>query len=164
MSTWITVAKDIQMMMGDVYSVLPKLWKEVTPDQNRESGLAVEDLSVRHSVAAEKPSVEGNSQGSWIVESLKAVFCVCICKITPINPFIRSRTRYFRHAYQPPPPPPTRDNVILVHSHWLSFCYSPQCRNILVVVKQWHDVEILPTSLCVMRCLRAPSNRNRAWQ
>jgi hypothetical protein len=63
------------------------------------------ELCARHSVATEKPSVEENSEGSWIAEVLKTLFHVCNCKRTPINPFIRTRTLYFRHAY-----PPTCDN------------------------------------------------------
>jgi hypothetical protein len=60
---------------------------------------AIEELCVRHSVTAEKPSVEENSEGSWIVEVLKMLFHLCNCKRTPINPFIRSRTHYFCHIY-----------------------------------------------------------------
>jgi hypothetical protein len=56
---------------------------------------------VRHSVIAEKPSVEENSEGSWIVEVLKTLLHVCTCKRTPINSFIQSTTRYFRHVYHP---------------------------------------------------------------
>lgn len=64
-------------------------------------------VRVRHSVAAEKLSVEENSEGSWVVEALKTLFHVCNCKRTLINPFIPSRTLYFCYAY-----PPTHDNIL----------------------------------------------------
>jgi hypothetical protein len=42
-------------------------------DLEQVEQFAVEVLCVRHSVAAEKPSVEENSEGRWIVEGLKTV-------------------------------------------------------------------------------------------